>query len=129
MKVFIVDSSAIVRDRLAAMFSEFNGIEFVGFAEDVSGAITLIQKKKPDIVILDIHLNKGNGIDVLKEIKKQGLPVVTIIYANSLNSQYRKACFKEGAHFVFDKSTEFETILQTIKQLNQRLQYQHCDID
>jgi DNA-binding NarL/FixJ family response regulator len=121
MKVFIVDSSAMVRDRLVAMFSEFNGIEFVGFAEHVSGAITLIQEKNPDIVILDIHLHKGNGIDVLKEIKKQGLPIVTIIYANSLNSQYRKACFKEGAHFVFDKSTEFETIFQTIKQLNQRL--------
>lgn len=114
----------MVRNRLVSMFSDFNGVDFVGFAEDVSGAITLIQEKNPDIVILDIHLNKGNGIEVLKEIKKQGLAIVTIIYANSLNSQYRKACFKEGAHFVFDKSTEFEIIFQTIKQLNQRLQYQ-----
>ncbi|MBA7576590.1 Protein-glutamate methylesterase/protein-glutamine glutaminase [subsurface metagenome] len=121
MKALIVDSSAIVRDRLVAMLSEFNGIDFVGFAEDVYAAITLIQKEKPDIIILDIHLNKGSGIDVLKKIKKQGLDIVTIIYANSLNSQYRKACFKEGAHFVFDKSTELEKIFLTIKRLNQRL--------
>jgi hypothetical protein len=67
MKVFLVDDSAIVLEKLAVMISGIDGVEIAGQALNARDAIQSIVKLKPDVAILDIRLNGGgNGMDVLK---------------------------------------------------------------
>jgi len=118
MKVFLVDDSAIVLEKLAAMISGIEGVEIAGQAMNARDAIQSIVKLKPDVVILDIRLNGGgSGIDVLKEIKKEIPPPIVIMLTNYPYPQYRKKCQALGADYFFDKVAEIEKIYDTFKQM------------
>lgn len=117
MKVFIADDSSVVRERLIAMLSNLEEIESIGQAQDVGEAINSIEELKPDAVILDIQMPGGSGIEVLKHIKKEQPATVVIMLTNYPYSQYRQECMDEGADFFFDKSLEFERVIEVCKGL------------
>ncbi|MCB0223874.1 MAG: response regulator transcription factor [Anaerolineae bacterium] len=117
MKVFIADDSLIVREHLVTMFDELAGIEIVGQAETVAEAVTAIQKLHPDVVILDIRMPGGSGIDVLKRVKQGEVTPMVIILTNYPYPGYRQKCLQAGADFFLDKSTEFDQIPKLFEQL------------
>jgi DNA-binding NarL/FixJ family response regulator len=120
MKVFIVDDSALVRERVVAMLAELDDVQVVGQAQDVGEATDSIHRLKPDAVILDIRMPGGNGIDVLQHIKRDQPTLKVIMLTNYPYPQYRKKCLEAGADFFFDKSTEFDQITRVFKQWVQR---------
>ena len=117
MKVFIVDDSAVVRERLLGLLSEAADVQVIGEAEGCQEASSDIRKLKPDAVILDIRMPDGSGIDVLKVIKKMKTPPMVIMFTNYPYPQYRKKCIEAGADFFFDKSTEFQKVTELLKQM------------
>jgi len=121
IKAFIADDSLIVRERLVTMLDELAGIEIVGQAESVAEAISAIQRLRPDVVILDIRMPGGSGVDVLERVKQdKGAPIV-IILTNYPYPGYRQKCLQAGADFFLDKSTEFDQIPKLFEQFR-RLQ-------
>jgi len=117
LKVFIADDSALVRERLAELISEIEGMEVVGQAGDAPEALEAIQHLRPDVVILDIRMPGHNGIHVLEAIKKSPAAPVVIMLTAFPYPQYRKKCLEVGAEYFFDKATEFEHVAQVVKQL------------
>jgi len=117
LRVFIVDDSAFIRARLITMLCSFEEIEIIGQTEDASVASESIRRLKPDIVILDIRLKGGSGIDVLLNIKEDRLAPITIMLSNHPHPQYRDRSRSAGADFFFDKSSEFDKIIDVVKQL------------
>jgi DNA-binding NarL/FixJ family response regulator len=110
IKVFIADDSLIVREHLVTMLEELAGIKVVGQAENVAEAISAIRILQPDVVILDIRMPGGNGIDVLQTIKQDEVAPMVIILTNYPYPAYRQKCLQAGADFFLDKSTEFDQI-------------------
>ena len=119
IKAFIADDHLHVRNGLIAMLSQIEGIEVTGQAKDVHEAIESIEALKPDVVILDIRMPGGSGIDVLKFVKKERPSTVVIILTNYPYPPYRQEYMDEGADFFFNKSTEFGRIVDVCKQLVQ----------
>ena len=117
MKLFIADDSTLVRDCLVTLISEIEGVELVGQAGDAPEAIEGIQHLRPDVVILDVRMPGGNGIQVLEAIKKKNAAPVVIMLTAFPYPQYRKKCLEAGAEYFFDKATEFERIAQVVEQL------------
>ncbi len=117
MRVFIADDSSTLRQRLVAMLDELDDVEVIGQAQDVPEAIDLIRKIKPQVVILDIRMPGGSGIDVLENIKRNMPSLIIIMLTNYPYPQYRKRCLEAGADFFFDKSNEFHKIPQVFKQI------------
>lgn len=121
MRVLIVDDSAIVRERLAALIGQWSWtIELIGQAQNALEARDAIWRLKPDLITLDIQMPGGSGIDVLKEIKKEASAPVVLILTNYPHPQYRKACLQAGADYFFDKSTEFDKVAEVLKELIQK---------
>jgi DNA-binding NarL/FixJ family response regulator len=116
ISIFIVDDSEIVRDRLTSMLSELDSISIAGYADNPIAASEYIQQTKPDVVILDIFLMGGSGITVLKDIRSKNITAKVIVLTNYAHEQYRKKCFEEGADFFFDKSIEFDQVLDVIQK-------------
>jgi len=121
MKIFIADDSAVVRERLIEMLSELPEIEIIGQAQDGLEATNLIKKLNPDVVILDIRMPRENGIDVLQNIKRDKQAPIVIMLTNYSYPQYRKKCMEAGADFFFEKSTEFEKVMEVVKRVKQRI--------
>jgi DNA-binding NarL/FixJ family response regulator len=110
MTVFIADDSDPVRERLIALLSEIDGTELLGQATNYDEAVEGIRSLKPHVVILDIQMPGGSGIDVLKNIKQDSRPPVVLMLTNHASPQYRKKCMEWGADFFLDKSREFESL-------------------
>ena len=115
MKVLIVDDSAVIRERLVTMLSEIKDVEITGQAQSPREAMEVMEKQKPDAVILDIRIHGGSGIDVLRDIKRNKQFPMVIMLSNYPYSQYRKRCKALGADFFFDKSTEFEKVAEVLE--------------
>ena len=117
MKIFIADDSELMRNRLITLLSGIEDIEIIGLAGDCSSATESIKKLLPDIVILDIRMPGGSGIEVLQKIKKDKNVPVIIMLTNYAYPQYEQKCFESGADFFLDKSEDFPKIGEIIKQL------------
>jgi DNA-binding NarL/FixJ family response regulator len=119
LKVFIADDSLVVREHLVTMLDELAGVEIVGQAENVVEAISAIGNLKPDVVILDIRMPGGSGIDVLENIKQNDSALLVIILTNYPYPGYRQKCLQAGADFFLDKSTEFDQIPELFERFKQ----------
>lgn len=118
MRIFIADDSQDIRKRLSSLFSEINDVEIVGMAEDGLETIDKVLKLNPDAIILDVHLPKINGIDVLRHLRHKQVSSVIIILTNYPYPHYKRRCMEEGADYFFDKSTEFEQVKAVLETLS-----------
>jgi DNA-binding NarL/FixJ family response regulator len=108
-RVLVADDSPVIRERLLGILEDLGGVTVVGEAEDGRQALAMVEELHPDVVILDIRMANGSGIEALERIKRlEAAPVVAIL-TNYPYSQYRDRCVALGADFFFDKSNEFET--------------------
>lgn len=120
LKVFIADDSTLVRTGVSHILENLGGIEIVGEAENVPQAIELILRSQPNVVILDMQLSGGIGLEVLPHIKQQSRPPVVIVFALYPPPRLKQRCIAAGADFVFDKATEIEPLVNVLEQLKQQ---------
>jgi len=119
VKLLIVDDSVVVREILKDSLSEVKGIEIAGEAANASEAIEMIRRLKPDVVVLDFKMPGGNGLSVLKEIRNEQLSPLVLMFTNYPHLQYREACLNAGAHYFFDKSNDFDKVIELLEQTAQ----------
>jgi DNA-binding NarL/FixJ family response regulator len=115
--VFIVDDSPVVRERLARMIAELPGVDVVGEAEIAFEALNAIRKLKPGVVVLDISMPGSSGIYVLETLKREEPSPVVIMLTNFSHDQYRRKCLQLGADYFFDKTSEFEKVIDVLREL------------
>jgi DNA-binding NarL/FixJ family response regulator len=121
-KVYVVDDSDFVRERLIEMLSELEEVEIIGGTGDPQEALAAIGEMLPDAVILDIRLPGRSGVEVLRDLKKEEPSPIVIILTNYPYPQYRKECTEAGADHFLNKSTEFNEIAEILKGLTMNAQ-------
>ena len=110
MKVFLVEDSAAVCERLVEMIEQGGEHQVVGEAATYDTALTGIDAARPDVGIFDIKLKQGSGIDALAEAKRRMPQLVGIVLTNQLTAQYERASSDAGARYVLDKTRDFQRI-------------------
>jgi DNA-binding NarL/FixJ family response regulator len=114
-KVFLVDDSSLVRERLAQMVTGLPQLRLVGEAGDVPAAITGILAAKPDLVLLDLSLEDGSGFDVLKALHGREPGIAFYMLSNFASEPYRRHAARLGAKDFFDKSSDMERLRAALK--------------
>src|SRR5215467_10265610 len=117
MRLLIADDSELIVDRLIASLEAIKGVEVVDRAGTVEEASEAVRTLRPDVVILDMRMPGGSGLDVLGSMKKDQVSCVVIVLTNFANPQYRKKCLASGANFFLDKSTEFDKVGDVLRSL------------
>jgi len=117
VKVFVVEDSALVRERLIEMIREVDGVDVVGEADSYGTAVAGILSTHPDVAILDISLADGNGIEVLAHVKPRLPGLRGIVLTNYNSPQHLKASADAGAEYFLDKSVDFERITEILRQM------------
>jgi DNA-binding NarL/FixJ family response regulator len=119
MKVFVVEDSAAVRERLIELITEIENVELVGEAATYASAVSGILTTRPDVAVLDIKLanTSGSGIDVLNEVRKRLPEIRAIVMSNFATPQHAKASADAGAEYFLDKTVDFERIPGILEQM------------
>lgn len=110
MKVFLVEDSSLLLERLEAMLASVPGIELAGRAATAPAATAAILEQRPDLVVLDIQLAEGSGFDVLRELHAKAPELDVVMLSNYSSDPYRQIAERLGARAFFDKSKEFERV-------------------
>ena len=119
VRVFIVEDSPLIRKRIIDNLQSLGGFDVVGFAEGESAAVAAIAETEPDVVITDIRLKEGNGIEVVRQVRQRDFTSRPRIYvlSNYANAEYRRQCELVGADDFFDKSGEYDRFLETLQHV------------
>ena len=120
MKVFIVEDSPAVLERLVELIGEVRDVEVVGEAGSYDAAVAGILAARPDVAVLDIKLSNdhGSGIDVLNRVRPELPGLKAIVLSNYATPQHLKASTEAGAEYFLDKSVDFERIAEILRQFN-----------
>jgi DNA-binding NarL/FixJ family response regulator len=82
IKVLLVDDHALIREGLAGVIQLEDDMEVVAQAGSVAGALVEFKATSPDVVIADLQLQDGTGLDIVRAIRKgndkTGLVVLTM---------------------------------------------------
>ena len=113
IKVFLADDSALIRTRVAAMLGA-PAMTIVGQAETPEASISGILATLPDVVVLDVQLEGGSGLQVLRAIRLAEPDIAFIVFSNNSGPAYRERYLREGAARFLDKTSEFEQLAQAV---------------
>jgi DNA-binding NarL/FixJ family response regulator len=118
LKVFLIDDSELIRERLIEAIASTRDTEFVGCAETESEAVEKLGELECDAIVLDINLARGSGFEVLRSVRanRAHRPKV-IVFTSYAYDFYRQLTMDMGADFFLDKATDFKRLLQIIEML------------
>lgn len=115
MRILVVDDHLVVREGLRWMLGPDSGIEIAAEAETGARALEAIEADRPDVVLLDIHLPDGSGLDLLATIRSRfpGLPVVMLTMSDE--PTYVEEAVRAGAVGYVLKSAPRAELIRAIE--------------
>jgi two-component system response regulator DevR len=118
LRVFLVEDSAAMLRSLETLIAEVPEVTIAGRAGTVQAAVEGIAGARPDVVVLDLRLPDGSGLDVMRSIRKNmSSPPAIIVFSSESGEGIRRACLRLGADFVLDKSSEFHRIVEVLQSI------------
>jgi DNA-binding NarL/FixJ family response regulator len=119
LRIFLVEDVPAVRDLIVASLADVEGITWSGFADSENDAIEQLQHSHNDILIVDIELRQGNGMNLLRRLMQSNIHAdsLKIIFSNNVCDAYRRAGAKYGVRYFFDKSFELPELQALLKSL------------
>ncbi|HTH79553.1 MAG TPA: response regulator transcription factor [Ramlibacter sp.] len=121
LKVFLADDSGPIRARVTGMLVP--RVTVVGEAATPQNCIAGILATHPDVVVLDVQLEGGQGIEVLRAVRSADPGIAFVVFSNNSGPAYRKRYLGAGAARFLDKSTEFDQLPTAVEAAPQSIQH------
>ena len=115
--VLIADDHAIVRQGLKHILSETEDLLVAGEAEDGVEALRLARHQRWDVFLLDVSMPNRNGIDTLKQLKKEFPRLPVLILSMHPEEHYAVRAIKSGAAGYLTKQSAPELLVTAIRQV------------
>jgi DNA-binding NarL/FixJ family response regulator len=124
LRCFIVEDSPVIRQNLIAMLEELLPVEVVGEVEDEADALAWLRSPKgqADLMIIDVFLKSGSGLEVLAQASSLGRGGKLVVLSNYATPDIRRRCAALGADRVFDKSGELDELIAYCAELTAPLE-------
>lgn len=114
IRVLLVDDHEVVRVGLRTVLGQTQGVTVVGEASTMADAIQQAQRLKPDVILMDVRLPDGSGVDACREILG-ALPGTRIIFLTSYaDDDSVLAAVLAGAHGYILKEIDSPALLEAI---------------
>jgi DNA-binding NarL/FixJ family response regulator len=115
IKVFILDDHYMVVEGIRSLLMNEKEIDFIGSASTVESCRAFLKTKLPDVILMDINLPDGNGIELCKEVKEQ-YPSIHILGISTFNqASYIKDMMENGASGYILKNATQKEITEAIQ--------------
>jgi DNA-binding NarL/FixJ family response regulator len=116
-KVLLVDDHPLVRRGLADLLGRESDLEICGQACDVSEAIQEIERTTPDLVIIDLTLKGGHGIDLIEKIRARDEQIRMLVSSMHDEMLFAERVLRAGAMGYVTKQESPETLVSAIRQV------------
>jgi DNA-binding NarL/FixJ family response regulator len=116
-RIIIVEDHPVVRRGMVDLINAETDLKVCGEAEDAPEAIQLLGRTQPDLVIVDISLKRGNGIDLLKQIRARDAHIKLLVTSVHDESLYAERALRAGALGYISKAEPIATLLTAIRQV------------
>lgn len=113
-RVFVVDDHPMIREGLAAQLATDANLILCGEADDVVEAVSRIAAAEPDLVIVDISLKSGNGIDLVKRLKAKDPGLIILVWSMYPENLYAERALRAGARGYVNKCQSASQIMEAV---------------
>jgi DNA-binding NarL/FixJ family response regulator len=113
--VVIVDDHPIVRAGLAALIDAEPDLEVCGFAEDGREALGVVERERPDLVLVDLSLGGTSGLDLIKRLVERPVKVLVVSMHDELT--WTERALAAGALGYVHKSEATRDIVQAVRRV------------
>lgn len=116
-RIFVVDDHPVVRKGLAQLIAQEADIEVCGGAEGETEALQQIKTLLPDLVVVDISLKEGHGIDLIVQLKATLPNVKTLVWSMFDEKLFAERALRAGAMGYINKQHSIEKAIDAIRQV------------
>lgn len=117
IRVMLIDDSEVVRTGLRTLLGTDPTIEVVGEAGNVATGVEGCARLTPDVVLLDIRLPDGTGIDACRQILQRVASVRILILTSVLDDTIVDAAIRAGAHGYLLKEIDGRGLVSAIRDV------------
>ncbi len=117
MKLIVVDDHSLFRSGLVNLFNSQPDFEVVGEASTIKEALTLVETHRPDLVVMDLGLPDGSGVDAISKILQKKPNVDIVFLTIHASEQLAFAAIRLGAKGFLLKDIAAPALLNALRRL------------
>lgn len=114
-RILIVDDHSMVREGLRLRISAFPDLEVCGEATSEEEAMQLVKETNPQLIIVDISLKSGHGIELIKRVKSNYPNIKMLVSSGFEESLYAERALRAGALGYLNKQDSGEKVIEAIR--------------
>lgn len=116
-RIFLVDDHPLVRDWLSSLLALEKDLKVCGHAEDAPGALLAIPKAGADVVVVDLSLPRGSGLELLKDLRSRHPELRLLVLSMHDEASVAERAFRAGANGYALKSAPAPSIIEAIRSV------------
>lgn len=116
--IFIVDDHPLVREWLGTLINQQKDMAVCGEAEAAPEAIAKIEALKPDVVVVDIMLSAGSGLELVKDIRRVSPESISLVLSMHDEMTYADRALRAGARGYVSKRDTTRKIITAIREVS-----------
>ncbi len=117
LKILIADDAELLRRRMISLLSRVPGVTTILESVDCAGTLAAIEQEQPDVVLLDLRLPDGSGLDVLRELEGRAQRPRVLVLTTWSGADVRQRCLDAGAENFFEKGTGFMAAVDAVEAM------------
>lgn len=114
--LLLIEDDFHIGEKLYKTAKNLDVINSVHLCNNLKDGMVNLSEKNYDLIILDLSLPDGNGVALLKWLKKKQIKAEVFVF--SMNIELKKICLKNGAKKFYDKSKDFDLLIKNIASSN-----------
>jgi two-component system, NarL family, nitrate/nitrite response regulator NarL len=117
IRIVVADGHPLFTLGVRALLAREPGFEVVGDADDGEDALAVLQKHRPDVLLLDLALAGINGLEVLRRMVAMDLPTRTVIVTAAIDRTDLRTALMRGAQGVLLKHLASDLLVKCVRQI------------
>lgn len=114
-RIMIVDDHPMMRSGIAAQIANEPDMEVCGEADDVEPALRMVSETSPDLIIVDLSLKSGHGIDLVKRLRERNSNAKMLVNSMYDDTVYAERALQAGAMGYLNKQSAGESLITAIR--------------
>ena len=118
IRILLVDDHTLVREGVRMLIEGHEDLLLVGEAWDRAGALEVVERERPDLVLLDLDLGGESGLDLVREIVSRSYETRVLVLTGVRDTDVQRRAVQQGALGIVAKEKAAAVLLSAIRKVH-----------